>query len=85
MKLALRIGLPLLALTFGVGGAIWLVAHKKSIEPVPQKIPPLIEVVEVALNNHQPVVRSQGRVLPRREVTVMPRVGGGCRGIGKIE
>ena len=77
MKLALRIGLPLLALTFGVGGAVWLVAHKKSIEPVPQKkIPPLIEVVEVTLNNHQPVIRSQGRVLPRREVSVMPRVRG---------
>ena len=77
MRLALRIGLPLLALTFGVGGAVWLVAHKKSIEPVPQKkIPPLIEVVEVTLNNYQPVIRSQGRVLPRREVSVMPRVGG---------
>ena len=33
MKLALRIGLPLLALTFGVGGAIWLWPIKNLSSP----------------------------------------------------
>ena len=77
MRLALKIGLPLLVFALGIAGAFWLVTHRKTIEPVPlKKQTPLIEVTEVALVNHQPVIRSQGRVLARKEVAVIPQVGG---------
>ena len=77
MKLALKIGLPVLALALGIVGAFWLVAHRKTVEPVPyKKRTPLIEVKEIGLVDHQPVIRSQGRVLPRKEVAVIPRIGG---------
>ena len=77
MRLALKIGLPVLALALGIVGAFWLVTHRKTVEPVPhKKLTPLIEVKEVDLVDHQPVIRSQGRVLPRKEVAVIPRIGG---------
>ena len=77
MRLALKIGLPVLALALGIVGAFWLVTHRKTVEPVPhKKLTPLIEVKEIDLVDHQPVIRSQGRVLPRKEVAVIPRIGG---------
>ena len=77
MKLALKIGLPVLALALGIVGAFWLVTHRKTVEPVPhKKLTPLIELKEIDLVDHQPVIRSQGRVLPRKEVAVIPRIGG---------
>lgn len=77
MKLALKIGLPVLALALGIVGAFWLVTHRETVEPVPyKKRSPLIEVKEIELVDHQPVIRSQGRVLPRKEVAVIPRIGG---------
>lgn len=77
MRLALKIGLPVLALALGIVGAFWLVTHRKTVEPVPhKKLTPLIEVEEIGLVDHQPVIRSQGRVLPRKEVGVIPLIGG---------
>ena len=77
MRLALKIGMPVLALTLGIVGAFWLVTHRKTVEPVPhKKLTPLIEVEEIDLVDHQPVIRSQGRVLPRKEVGVIPLIGG---------
>lgn len=77
MRLALKIGLPVLALALGIVGAFWLVTYRKTVEPVPhKKLTPLIEVKEIDLVDHQPVIRSQGRVLPRKEVAVIPRIGG---------
>ena len=77
MRLALKFGLPVLALALGIVGAFWLVTHRKTVEPVPhKKLKPLIEVKEIDLVDHQPVIRSQGRVLPRKEVAVIPRIGG---------
>ena len=77
MRLALKFGLPVLALALGIVGAFWLVTHRKTVEPVPhKKLTPLIEVKEIDLVDHQPVIRSQGRVLPRKEVAVIPRIGG---------
>jgi len=77
VKLALKIGLPVLALALGVVGAFWLVTHRKTVEPFPyKKLTPLIEVKEIELVDHQPVIRSQGRVLPRKEVAVIPRIRG---------
>jgi RND family efflux transporter MFP subunit len=77
VKVALKIGLPVLALALGIVGAFWLVTHRKTVEPVPyKKRTPLIEVKEIGLVDHQPVIRSQGRVLPRKEVAVIPRIGG---------
>jgi multidrug efflux pump subunit AcrA (membrane-fusion protein) len=77
VRLALKIGMPVLALTLGIVGAFWLVTHRKTVEPVPhKKLTPLIEVEEIDLVDHQPVIRSQGRVLPRKEVGVIPLIGG---------
>jgi len=77
VRLALKIGLPVLALALGIVGAFWLVTHRKTVEPVPhKKLTPLIEVEEIGLVDHQPVIRSQGRVLPRKEVGVIPLIGG---------
>ena len=57
MKLALKIGLPVLALALGIVGAFWLVAHRETVEPVPyKKRSPLIEVKEIDLGDwRQPV------------------------------
>lgn len=77
MKRVLQFILPLCVLGGGFSGALWLLKNRKTVEPIVREQPvPLIEVVTVGLKDYRPVIRGQGRVMPRREIPITPQVSG---------
>ena len=77
MRRALQIGLPILVLGLGLGGAGWLVMNQKKTAPVPSEpFRPNIRVVTVAEQDYVPVIRAHGNVRPRTSVRLMPQISG---------
>jgi len=76
MKL-IKILLPLLLLAAGISGAWWLIAttpkgERKALKP----IIPLVEVIELHLQNYSVTLKSQGTVSPRTQSTLVAEVSG---------
>ena len=77
MRRALQIGLPILVLSFGVGGAGWLVMNqKKAAQVSTEPFRPNIRVATVAPQDFVPVIRVHGTVRPRTSVSLMPQISG---------
>ena len=73
----LQIALPVLVLLTGAYGSWWLATHRKLITPRPvERFKPRVEILAVKLETFVPVVRSQGTVMPRREIGLSPEVSG---------
>jgi RND family efflux transporter MFP subunit len=69
--------LPLLLLTAGIGGAWWLIATApKGERKAPELIIPLVEVMELQLQNYSVTLKSQGTVSPRTQSTLVAEVSG---------
>lgn len=77
MKRALMIIVPLLVLIGGIVAAGVMIASRKPVETkavVP--LPPLVKVQAVMQRDHQFIVKAQGTVAPRSEITLASEVSG---------
>ena len=73
----LQIALPVLVLGVGLYGSWWLATHAKVVTPRPvERFKPRVEILEVSLETFRTEVRSQGSVMPRREIGLSPEVNG---------
>ncbi len=77
MKKHLRWLLPLVVVALGVAAAGLLVKYGKKVKPSPvAPLPPLVQVIPVQVEDHRFIVRSQGTVMPRTEIQLVPEVSG---------
>jgi RND family efflux transporter MFP subunit len=77
MNLALKIALPILVLAGGIAAMVALIHAKSSVETrPPERLIPLVRVVEIVSKEVQLRVRSQGTVAPRISGTLVPQVQG---------
>ncbi|MEQ1560140.1 MAG: efflux RND transporter periplasmic adaptor subunit [Methyloglobulus sp.] len=78
--LLLKITLPILLLTLGIGGSWWLIAHKTSAdEDKVKKVkhePPTVTVTTAKQEALRMNVSSQGMVEPRTEIALVSEVSG---------
>jgi RND family efflux transporter MFP subunit len=73
----LQIALPVLVLLVGAYGSWWLTTHRKTVTPREvERFKPRVELMVVKLENFHLEVRSQGTVMPRREIGFSPEVSG---------
>ncbi len=73
----LQILLPVVAIALACLGALWLLHNRKVVAQAPiEKFRPRVVVARATLREYQPVVRSQGVVLPRSETGLTPEVSG---------
>lgn len=77
MKLALKIGLPLLVLALGAYGALIIIRAKVEPEKRPPEISlPLVHVMEVKSQTYQLKVRTEGTVMPKTTSQLTSEVSG---------
>jgi RND family efflux transporter MFP subunit len=73
----LQIALPVLVLLVGAYGSWWLTTHRKTVTPREVELfKPRVELMVVKLENFHLEIRSQGTVMPRREIGFSPEVSG---------
>ena len=77
MKKLLKVLLPIVVLGLGVAGAWKMIAMRPAVEREPPEIPvPLVRVLPVRLQNLQFKVETQGTVVPRTEIALVPEISG---------
>ncbi len=77
MKRALMIIMPLLVLIGSIVAAGVMIASRKPVETKPVvPLPPLVKVQAVMQRDHQFIVKAQGTVAPRSEITLASEVSG---------
>lgn len=77
MKRALMIIVPLLVLAGSILAAGLMIASRKPVETKPVvPLPPLVEVKPVKQTDHQFVIRAQGTVAPRTDITLVSEISG---------
>ena len=77
MRRALKIILPVLVISSGFYLAFWLVTNQKvaeSKEPEPFK--PHVKVMVVEMDDYQPIIHSQGTIIPRMAIELSTEVSG---------
>lgn len=77
MPIKSKIILPVGVLVLGLALALGLVLSRKPLEPSPPKvIPGVVDWTDVTLETYRLTARSQGNVLPMRQVQIIPQING---------
>ncbi len=76
-NLALKIALPILVVSLGIGGAVLsIVLRPRAETSKPEVRPPLVRVETIARKPWQFIVRAHGTVVPRSESNLISQVSG---------
>jgi membrane fusion protein, multidrug efflux system len=78
--LLLKITVPLLLLTFGIGGSWWLITYKQDADKAKAKTvkhePPMVAITTAKAETLRMDIHSQGVITPRTEIGLVPEVSG---------